>query len=323
MKFPILAHFKQTLINFRTEIIPQKFPFEISFNSRILSLGSCFSENIGHYLRDLESPIQINPNGILFNPLSIAKAIEDLLNNNRTDEKDLIHAQGLWHSWKHHGRFSNPDKVTALKGMNLELNNAFEKSSSTKLLIITLGSAFAYLHKSYGIVANCHKVPQAEFKKVLLEQNEIVGHFLDVLQRFKDRSPELEVIFTLSPVRHWKEGPENNSLSKSILRTAIHEIQKKFSFCHYFPSYELMMDDLRDYRWFNSDLLHPNAQAIEYIWEKFKETLFNEDQLAYILEKEKLNRLKGHRSTSEIDHFRQYEEKSQVLKNKFSFLFQE
>ncbi len=305
-------------MQFRTEVHPNKVPFEIHLKDRILSIGSCFSENIGIKLQKLGMNIQINPNGILFNPYSIAQNLHDIINNNRFNEADLVKQDNLWHSWKHHGKFSMPDQADALKKMNRSLSDAYEHLDQTKMLIITFGSAWVYKHHSYGIVANCHKVPQSHFKKELLPISEIISIWSEVLQMLEERVPDMEVIFTLSPVRHWKDGAEGNSLSKALLRSAIEAIINKKGNRHYFPSYELIMDDLRDYRWFKDDMLHPSAAALEYVWRKFSNALFTEEQLAYIKEVEKLEKLKEHRSIHQSTNTLKYEEKKQMIESKFA-----
>jgi len=305
-------------MQFRTEVHPNKIPFEIHLKDRILSIGSCFSENIGLKLQKLGMNIQINPNGILFNPHSIAQNLQDIINNNPCNKEDLVQHDNLWHSWKHHGKFSKSDQGDALKKMNKSLSDASENLGQTKILIITFGSAWVYKHHSYGIVANCHKVPQSNFSKELLTSSEIVSTWSKVLQILEERVPDLEVIFTLSPVRHWKDSAEGNSLSKAILRSAIESIIGTKTNRHYFPSYELIMDDLRDYRWFKDDMLHPSDAAINYVWRKFSNAFFTEEQLAYIKELEKLQKLKEHKGIHQSTNALKYEEKRKMIENKFA-----
>ena len=305
---------------FRTEINPNALPFNLLLSHQGMCIGSCFSLNIGHKLQELGFDTILNPYGILFNPYSVGQCLEDVIVNNRSDKNDLVEANDLWHSWKHHGRFSDRDQNEVLKKINTSLSEAHEKLKSLDFLIITFGSAWVYRHHRAGIVANCHKIANKQFEKELLSIDDIVNQWQRILKLLSSNK-DLKIIFSLSPVRHWKDGAEGNSLSKAVLRTAIHRICDTYSNAFYFPAYELLLDDLRDYRWFNDDMLHPSPKAMEYIWNKFSVTVFNSRTLTYLKEKEQINRLKSHKGIKEeVDHA-SIVAKERILIEKYRDLF--
>ena len=265
-------------MKFRTEIPTESSSFQINHESPILMMGSCFTDNIGEKLEEFLFPVKINPFGVVYNPFSVFQGLDIILNNKEYLEEDLFEQDGIWHSWDHHSTFSAPDKSKVLKKINAEIKESNRLLKKAKYIILTFGTAWAYhLKSTQSIVGNCHKVPSQNFDRKLAEVSEIVNAFETIKAKLSKFNPDIKVILTVSPVRHWKDGAHGNQLSKSILHLAIDRIlQNAEKSVEYFPSYEIMMDDLRDYRFYADDLLHPNDQAIEYIYEKFEGFYFNE-----------------------------------------------
>jgi len=283
-------------MNFRTEInIPPAFQ-KITHRSKCLFIGSCFTENIGHQMQKLKFTSMVNPFGILYNPMSINTCLQRLITAKPFISKELHHFNEQWHSWEHHGRFSDTDPNQCLQNIHQELNAASVFLKEADYLLLTLGTAFVYQWKESGqIVANCHKIPQKQFDHYRVSVNDIVGTLLPTLQQIQSINPKLQIIFTLSPIRHWKNGAVDNQISKASLLVAIHELSLQLKNVHYFPAYEIMMDDLRDYRFYESDMLHPTSMAIDYIWEKFQGVYFGEDTKRLMLQVEKVLNAKNHR----------------------------
>jgi len=254
------------------------FEHKISYSHKQLFAGSCFAENIGETMQHYKFNAIINPHGVLFNPASIAVALRRYIDNNIMQENELFFANECWNSWEHHSRFSTTDKQTCLKLINNTISSTHDFLKQTDWLFITFGSAFFYKRKSTGeLVGNCHKVPQNEFVKQMWLISEIVADYVKLIKQLQEVNPNIKIIFTVSPVRHLGDGVVENNLSKSILIGAVHEILKNSNNSFYFPAYELMMDDLRDYRFYQADLVHPNEQAIHYIFKKLMESAFDED----------------------------------------------
>jgi hypothetical protein len=263
---------------FRTEVPVPSFPFKMDHNSHVTLLGSCFAENIGNLLQQHKIPVLINPFGILFNPFSIVNALERMINHRAYTADELIQRDEVFLSLDHHGRFNHRTAGETLDAINTSLRMGSEALRKSSVIFITLGSAWVYRHRSSGhIVANCHKLPGADFEKQLLGYQDVHLSLRQVPQFLKANKVQAEVIFTVSPVRHWKEGAIGNQRSKAILLAAIHEVVQEYDQCHYFPAYEVMMDDLRDYRFYATDMIHPTAQAIDYVWQKFQLALFTEE----------------------------------------------
>jgi hypothetical protein len=238
----------------------------------------------------------INPTGIIYNPLSIAACLDLLIEKKQFEESSLVFAHEVWFSFQHHGRFSDPDKTRCLAKINHELKQASDLITKTDLLFLTFGTAFIYRKKDSGeVVANCHKFPSGAFTKELLKPGEIVSVFKETIKKLVAINPEIRIIFTVSPVRHWNDSASGNQLSKSILLVALHELVKEYPRCFYFPAYELMMDDLRDYRFYAADMIHPNDIAIEYIREKFTETFIEKDCRKVMEEIQKLIQASKHK----------------------------
>lgn len=263
---------------FRTEVKPHHFPFAIEHNSQVVMLGSCFAENIGAKLKQSKFQADVNPFGILFNPFSIMNAIERILNNRFYSSEDLRKVNDHFVSLDHHGRFNSEDDSQVLAEINTSLSEGREALLKADVVFITLGSAWVYEHISSGhIVANCHKIPNKEFKKRLLTFQEIHLILRHIPQFLASEKVKANIVFTISPVRHWKDGAVENQRSKALLIAAAQEVVEEYDLCHYFPAYEIMMDDLRDYRFYGADMLHPTEQAIDYIWQRFQTSFFSSD----------------------------------------------
>lgn len=260
--------------SFRTIVRPTKPPFTITHQDRIMTIGSCFSENIGHYFERYKFPININPFGQQYNPYSIVNAIKRLLSPTSYTEADLVRHDELFHSYDHHGSFSRATKEETLDYINLNLDSAAKGLAETSVLFLTFGTAHFFRLKETGtVVSNCHKMPGTHFDFELMKSDQIISEVERVLISLWSVNPALKVVFTVSPVRYFAFGHFENSVSKSHLFTAIHALIEKYPQIYYFPAYELVMDDLRDYRFFADDMLHPNAQAIDYVWESMAHTL--------------------------------------------------
>lgn len=266
---------------FRTEVDILPFPFSISYKTPTLFCGSCFTENIGSLMVDRKMPALVNPFGVLYNPISIKLVLDRILNGAPFKESDLIFRNGLWFSYMHHTSYSSPIKEKCLEKINSELFRASEFAKSMKYLLITFGTARVYYLKENNLpVANCHKIPSQEFDNRLLDVDTIVNSWLELIDTLLSRTPDLKILFTISPVRHWKDGAIGNQYSKSVLNVAVHELCKKYpNNAFYFPAYEIMMDDLRDYRFYADDMLHPSTVAVQYIWQKFKDAFIDKSSL--------------------------------------------
>src|SRR5260221_10539812 len=256
-------------MEFQLPISIPVLPRPISYGDRILLTGSCFTEHIGNNLRDWKFDVLQNPNGILFDAASVAASLISYIQPKTYTEDDLVFFNELWHSWQHHSHFSNIDKEACLRGINESQARAHAFLKEAKWLIITLGSSFSYRLKDGGGVANCHRAPGQTFTKHLMTIEEINTALDSCLHQLFYFNPGLQVIFTVSPVRHIRDGVIENNRSKARLIEAVHHLVNKFDRLHYFPAYELVIDVLRDYRFYDVDLVHPNYMATEFVLEKF------------------------------------------------------
>jgi lysophospholipase L1-like esterase len=251
---------------------------------------------MGEKLMNHKFSVIQNPNGILFNPFSIADSIQSYIQRKLYDEDELFYHHELWGSWDHHTRFSNTEKNLCLQGINDSQKQAHEELKKTNWLILTLGSAFAYQLDDKRIVANCHKVPTDKFTKKLFSSSEIIDAFNKMIQSLKAFNPNLNIIFTISPVRHLRDGFIENNRSKANLITAVATLTEIHNHVHYFPAYELIIDDLRDYRFFAEDMVHPNYQATQYVWEKFMDCCIEESDRSLMKEISIITMAKRHRA---------------------------
>ncbi|GAB5539028.1 MAG: GSCFA domain-containing protein [Salibacteraceae bacterium] len=282
--------------SFRTRIDAPKFPFEIAHASKVSLSGSCFAQNMGEKLQGSKIDVTVNPFGILFNPFSIMNALERMLNNRPYTKNELIQVGDNYVSLDHHGEFNNTDPNAAIKNIQYRFEAGRTHLIESDVIFITLGSAWAYHHLAENhTVANCHKIPNKEFEKRLLSYQDVHLILRHIPQFFASKKMKAQVVFTVSPVRHWKDGPVENQHSKSILHAATQAVVQEFDNCHYFPSYEFMMDDLRVYRFYGQDMLHATPQAIDYIWEKFQESFFSEETKAICKEVKAIVDASAHR----------------------------
>ncbi len=267
-------------MKFRTELNPTPSDIKIEHPSKIISIGSCFADNMGLRFDELQFDILKNPFGIIFNPATIGHLISDAVNypNYKADlfEQSVIQVSEGFKSLLLHSSINAETKNELIQTYDSLLKQVHLHLKTSDLLIITMGTAYTYQHLKSGLtVANCHKIPQNEFQKTLLNQNQITDQIESAIQIVSRLNPKLMVLLTVSPIRHIKDGITENNLSKSLLRVGCEFLATKFDNVQYFPAYELMMDDLRDYRFYKDDLIHPTEFAQNYIWGKFKETYFS------------------------------------------------
>lgn len=263
---------------FYTKIDLPTSDHKLRYESSILSIGSCFSENIGLKLQNAYFDIDINPFGVQFNPISIKQCICALVDKKQFTATDLTQTGSLWGSLAHSTLFSDVDVDNTLVKINTRAESASKKIREAQTLIITFGTAWIYTHNATNsVVANCHKIASNEFTRSRLTVPEIVEQYTNLLNNLKTINPTLHIIFTVSPVRHIKDGATENNISKGILLQAIQEIVRTDPKTHYFPSYELMVDELRDYRYYADDMLHPSEIAINHLFTKFSEVFFGSE----------------------------------------------
>jgi lysophospholipase L1-like esterase len=268
-------------MNLQTKIKlqPQKFN-QIDYNSKVLLLGSCFSENIGEKFNYFKFQSVVNPIGILFQPLAIENLIARAINKNYYSDEELYFTNEQWCCLDAHSRLNKVSQHDLLSELNTQLNVANGELQKATHIVITLGTAWVYRHiESDKIVANCHKIPQKKFLKELLSVEEITQSLEAVITLLRSVNPKVNILFTVSPVRHLKDGFIENNRSKSYLLTAMHHVVDSRNQIYYFPSYEIMMDELRDYRFYKTDMVHPNQLAVDYIWEKFSAVWLSDDAL--------------------------------------------
>jgi lysophospholipase L1-like esterase len=250
---------------------------QIDYYSKILLLGSCFVENMGEKLGYFKFQNVLNPFGILFHPAAIEKLITNAINEKKYSEKDIFFHNEQWHCFEAHSKLSHTSKSVVLNTLINQVKLTFQEIQESSHIIITLGTAWVYRYiENDEIVANCHKVQQKKFLKELLYVDEVSESLQSIVELIKSVNPSAAIIFTISPVRHLKDGFVENTLSKAHLITAIHQLIDPFIKVYYFPSFEIMMDELRDYRFYREDMLHPNNTAIQYIWEKFQQSWINQ-----------------------------------------------
>lgn len=285
-----------TNYSFRTPIVNKKSELSIHHQQRVTLFGSCFSTHIGERLQKSGFHSLINPFGVLYNPISIANAIERCFWNKIYAPDELVKHNNIWLSFDHHGSYSKPDQTETLQGINDEITTAYSGFQQNSLLLITLGSAHVYRDKQTSrIVGNCHKIPARNFTKELLSIDDIVDKFMPLLNDLFLANSSLHVIFTISPVRYLSDGFFENQLSKAILHLSVAKLMKAFPQVDYFPAYEIMMDDLRDYRFYADDMLHPSTLAVDYIWEQFKASFFGLETSKLVDEVTDLHKAAQHR----------------------------
>ena len=312
-------------MRFFTEIQIPEFPDQMDYSKSMMFLGSCFSENIGQKLIDLKFDVDMNPFGILYNPESIANSLRILLENRVFTEDDLFQDQGLWNSFYHHSRFSDVDRDAALEKINKRISISNEFLKKADFLVITFGTAWVYEFRKTGqIVSNCHKIPAAEFKRFRLGVFEVTNVYRELLEQIWKFNPDLKVIFTVSPIRHWKDGAVENQLSKATLLLAIDNLIRGFGdqSCSYFPSYEIVMDELRDYRFYADDMLHISPVAVDYIFERFSKAAITGASRDISKSMLKINKAMSHRPVNpNTTEFKKFLEQTLALINRMSEQF--
>jgi hypothetical protein len=268
----------------------------IQYKQELLLMGSCFAEEMGGKLQEHRFNTLINPHGILYNPLSITSALTSYLDGKVYTREDLFQHNDTWNSWEHHSRFSGLTPEATLENINSMQAKAVQSIDNADWLILTLGSAHAYVLKENSrLVGNCHKVPAGNFYKRLLTVDEVVTALDNVMHRLFFRNKKINILFTVSPVRYIRDGVVENNLSKAILLQAVHHLVNKFNRLFYFPAYELVIDDLRDYRFYKADLVHPNELAISYVWEQVIKACISEGSQALLHQIADINRAAHHR----------------------------
>ena len=283
-------------MNLRTTFIIEPSPYKITYNDGVMFLGSCFATSIGEQMGTGKMKVMINPAGTVYNPVSVCNTLENISSGREFTRDDLHFNDGMWLSFFHYTDFSSEDPDIALLKINSRMKEASLFLKGTGFLFITLGTARVFRWKKNGlVVSNCHKIPSAEFSSELLSVQEIVDIWADQLDRLSTGYPGLKVIFTVSPVRHLKDGAHGNQVSKSVLFLAVEELLKHPSGPQYFPAYELVMDDLRDYRFYDDDMIHPSASAINYIWEAFSGSYLDNETMKIWNEAVKISKARTHR----------------------------
>ena len=268
----------------------------ISYKDSVLLTGSCFTEHISERLQQHKFNVVSNPNGILFNPLSVADSITGYIGGRKYAKKDLFYLNELWNSWDHHTRFSDIDADAALAKINAEQELAASAVKTAGWVIITLGSAFQYyLKDGHRPVSNNHRAPSQWFEKRLLPISEITAGLSGMLEKLFGANSGVNVLFTISPVRHIRDGVVENNRSKARLIEVVHELCGTHSKVHYFPAYELLIDILRDYRFYDIDFVHPNFLATSYVWEQFVQACIDPAQYQLMQEVSEIATAARHR----------------------------
>ena len=330
-------------MQFQVPIHIQSPDTRINYRDRILLTGSCFTEHIGNSLDELKFSVLQNPNGILFDPRSVCHSLISYIDNKQYKKEELFYLNEVWNSWEHHSRFSNIDAGEGVRMINKSQQQAHDFLKQADWLIITLGSSFSYRLTSefakvspnggvpiaIGIegagVANCHRAPSQWFTKYLLTIDEIISLLDTTHHRLKQFNPRLKIIFTISPVRHIRDGVIDNNRSKSRLIEAVHHMVNKFPGLYYFPAYELVIDVLRDYRFYDIDMVHPNYPATEFVMEKFKENFIDEESRQLMEEVKRIVVARKHKAfqpetNAHKSFLKTHFDKAKELQSKYSFL---
>ena len=293
-------------MDFRLEFFPNQPAQKIKHSDKLMLIGSCFTEQIGDKLLAHKFSVLQNPNGILFNPVSVKEAIQNYIDNKIIDESSLFYLNEAWHSWQHHSRFSGITNDEAVRKINTSTNAAHHYLKETDFIIITLGSAWVYEltgkaanAEEGSVAANNHKAPSDWFNRRLLSNQEVIIELEEMITHLQNFNPFVKIIFTISPVRHLREGFVENNRSKAALINAVHIAAETFPHIYYFPAYELIIDDLRDYRFFAEDMVHPNYAATNYVWEKFIATCIEENAQQLMGEINEINAAMHHKPFNE------------------------
>ena len=281
---------------FRTKIELSKSEIQLTHTDRILGLGSCFAQHIGVFFEKYKFKSLVNPFGILYNPISICKNLNRVMEQKPWTKEELIPHNDLWQSFDHHGSYSDPNLEVALHKINDSYTTVKNEIEQCTTIIITFGTAYIYSLKRNGqVVANCHKFPADQFNRRLLIVEEILEAFDGFIARLKEKNINVKIILTVSPIRHLKDGMIENQCSKATLLLAVQRLCVKHSEVYYFPSYEIMMDDLRDYRFYAKDMIHPSEAAVDYIKNQFREYFVSEKSQDLIRQLDKIIQAANHR----------------------------
>lgn len=268
----------------------------LSYTKPAVFMGSCFTEQIGQKLMELKFPVDVNPFGVIYNPWSVKNCLEVLIREKEFTKEELHYFDHQWLSFYHQTSFSHPDLQQCLKTINdgVRYSSGFLKMA--EFLFITFGTARVFTWKESGqVVSNCHKIPADQFERRMLSPGEITRMFVELMNELSAFNPRLKVVFTVSPVRHWKDGAVGNQVSKATLLLAIHNLRENFPETGYFPAYEIVMDDLRDYRFYAEDMIHLNRTANDYIWRLFKHSFIEKESQEIISRIEKILEAVAHR----------------------------
>lgn len=275
--------------------IPKLEP-AIHYEDNMLLMGSCFTEHIGKFLEEDKFNILQNPYGIVFDPETLSRSIIDLIEENYIDESELFQQDDIWHHWNFHSRYSGLDKEATVLAMNRSIKVGHDFLRKASWLILTLGTSYVYRLAANGqVVANCHKVPGRTFSRQLNSIESNIQAFDIMLYRLFHFNPNIRIMFTVSPVRHIKDGIVENNRSKARLLETVHHLVDKFNRLYYFPAYEIMVDILRDYRFYDVDLVHPNYAGTTYVLERFKEACMSQETIALSDTMHKIFLAKKHR----------------------------
>ena len=284
-------------MKFRTDVSITKPSWGIRHSDKLLLLGSCFADNMGERLERAGFTSMVNPFGTLYNPASIAEVLTRLLDERlfSPEEMQPFGAEG-WGSWVSHSLLSCPTKEQALELLNQRFKEAGQQLRRTDVLILTFGSAWVYrLMETDEIVANCHHEPSSRFVRERLEVNDIVALWRPLMERLHALNPAMHILFTVSPIRHLRDGAHANQLSKATLLLAMEALTASDKETAYFPAYEIMLDELRDYRFYADDMIHPSSMAIDYLWERFGDTFFDASTRVAAARIEEVTKAVGHR----------------------------
>jgi len=313
-------------MNFFTQIQIKPLDPPIQYRHRLMLTGSCFTEHIGNYLSDVKFQTLQNPNGILFDPVSVCNSIVSYIQGKQYSADELFTLNEGWHSWQHHSRFSKPEREESLQLINRSQSAAHSFLKTADWLIITLGSSFVYRLADTGMpVANCHKASPQTFHKHLSTIEEIVSRFDETIHQLFRFNQHVKILFTISPVRHLRDGVVDNNRSKARLIEAVHHLVNKFDRLYYFPAYELVIDVLRDYRFYDVDLAHPNYAATQFVLEKFTESCMDEEAQRLSEEIRKLIIARSHKpfnpGSNQHKQFLQAQlQKARLLQDQYPFL---
>lgn len=313
-------------MDFRTPINIDRSELDISHRSKILLLGSCFIENMGRLFIENKFDVNLNPFGILYNPKSIAQALCRLIDRRPFTKEDLFEHKGIYHSFSHHSIFSNTDINKCMEGINARFEKSIADLDHADLLIVTFGTAYVFKSKETGlVVGNCHKLPANQFTRYRLNVEDIVSEWMQLIDKLREVNPSLKILFTVSPIRHLKDGAHDNQLSKSVLLLVIEQLCQSRANVHYFPSYEIVLDELRDYRFYNEDMIHPSSTAVNYIWNRFCDTYIRKETVQIMEEWRKICLAINHRafSTESAEHksfLRQTLLKLKVFSEKYPYI---